>query len=277
MKVGIIGSGFVGTALKSGLKENIESIDIDPKFNTSISDLLVFSPNIVFICVPTPMSEDFDQDISILEEVINELNDKKLECLIVLKSTVLPSHLKKIKKKIPNIIYNPEFLREKHAYEDFVNSKFIIFGGDTVNAKKVAQFYKDCTICKTEDYIFTDLYAASLMKYSINSFLSTKVTFFNELNLLFNESESEESWEKFISMISKDTRIGNSHMSVPGHDGKYGFGGACLPKDSNALYKYSNQIGAELSLLKKAIDINNKIRKKYKTDTREREQNIKFT
>ena len=78
-------------------------------------------------------------------------------------------------------------------------------------------------------------------------------------------------------MISKDTRIGNSHMSVPGHDGKYGFGGACLPKDSNALYKYSNQKGTKLSLLKKAIDINNKIRKKYKTDTREKEQNIKFT
>ena len=66
-------------------------------------------------------------------------------------------------------------------------------------------------------------------------------------------------------------------MSVPGPDGRYGYGGPCFPKDVNALIKYSQEIGAELTLLKKANAINNTIRAKYNDLTiREIEQNIKY-
>ena len=71
--------------------------------------------------------------------------------------------------------------------------------------------------------------------------------------------------------------MGNSHMNVPGPDGRYGFGGPCFPKDVNALIEYSKEIGSELSLLKKANTINNNIRAQYNDVTiREKEQNIKF-
>ena len=66
-------------------------------------------------------------------------------------------------------------------------------------------------------------------------------------------------------------------MSVPGPDGRYGFGGPCFPKDVKALIKYSQEVGSELTLLKKANSINNNIRAKYNNETdREKEQNIKF-
>ena len=94
---------------------------------------------------------------------------------------------------------------------------------------------------------------------------------------LYDSLNSSYDWEDFIKALSKDTRLGSSHMSVPGPDGRLGFGGPCFPKDVNALIKYSQEIGFELNLLKKANSINNNIRAKYNNETaREKEQNIKF-
>ena len=263
MKIGIIGYGFVGKALAAGLNEDVSLLKIDPKLNTNINDLIDFKPNAIFICVPTPMNEDFSQDISILNDVIKKLNVLNLQSLIVIKSTVLPKYIIEIEKQISEFIYNPEFLREKHANQHFIDSKLIVFGQNNTSAKKLEEIYRDHSKCICTDYIYTDAIAASLIKYSINSFLATKVTFFNELNSLFNQSGTEESWDNFILAIANDPRIGNSHMQVPGHDGRLGFGGACLPKDSNAFNIYSEEVGEPLSLLKKVIKTNNKIRAKY--------------
>ena len=277
MKIGIIGYGFVGKALAAGLNEDVSLLKIDPKLNTNINDLIDFKPNAIFICVPTPMNEDFSQDISILNDVIKKLNVLNLQSLIVIKSTVLPKYIIEIEKQISEFIYNPEFLREKHANQDFIESKLIVFGENNTSAKKLEEIYRGHSKCICTDYIYTDAIAASLIKYTINSFLATKVTFFNELNSLFNQSGTEESWDNFILAIANDPRIGNSHMQVPGHDGRLGFGGACLPKDSNAFNIYSEEVGEPLSLLKKVIKANNKIRAKYNVKTlRELEQNIKY-
>ena len=277
MKIGIIGYGFVGKALAAALSDDVKLLKIDPKLNTDISDLIDFKPNVTFICVPTPMNEDFSQDISILQDVIKKLNSLNLKSLIVIKSTVLPNYIIEIEKHIAEFIYNPEFLREKHANQDFIESKLIVFGENNTSAKKLEEIYRDYSKCVCTNYIYTDAIAASLIKYTINSFLATKVIFFNELNSLFNQSGTEESWDNFIFAIAQDSRIGNSHMQVPGHDERLGFGGACLPKDSNAFNIYSEEIGQPLSLLNKVIRTNNKIRGKYNKRTkRESEQNIKF-
>ena len=94
---------------------------------------------------------------------------------------------------------------------------------------------------------------------------------------VFKNLNTETKWSDFINALSKDKRMGSSHMNVPGPDGRYGFGGPCFPKDVSALLEYSKEIGNELSLLKKANAINNSIRAKYNDLTiREIEQNIKY-
>jgi len=277
MKVAIIGLGFVGNSLLNGLKDTVQVKEIDPKLGTNINELKDFSPEIIFICVPTPMSEDKTQDISIIESVVKEIIFLKMESLVVLKSTLLPNYVEELGKKIPRFIYNPEFLREKHADKDFINSELIVFGGIKSEAKNLSRFYQDHTKCICKDHIFTDLITASFIKYTINAFLSVKVIFFNELKELFDASGADEDWEKFTKYLSIDKRIGESHMQVPGHDGRYGFGGACLPKDSDALVKYAQQIEKQLNLLNNAIKLNNDIRSSYNKETdRELEQNIKF-
>ena len=279
MKVGIVGYGFVGRALVSGFLNSTVDLDIiDPKLGTEIKDLNKFNPDIVFVCVPTPMNEDGTQDISIIKEIINDLQNNHLSSLIILKSTILPVYINDIKDFLPSIVYNPEFLREKHALNDFINSELIVFGGDEGTCLKASEFYSKYTKCINKNYIFTDVIAASLIKYTINSFLATKVIFFNEINQVFKSSGTSEDWENFISTLSLDKRIGSSHMMVPGHDSRLGFGGACLPKDSNALLEYAKILGVDLSLLKTTINTNNKIRASYNTRTeREIEQNISYT
>ncbi len=277
MRVSIIGFGFVGKAIANALKTDTKLQKIDPKLNTSNENLRDFIPDIIFICVPTPMNSDGSQNIDILMDIIDDIKSYKLNSLVVIKSTILPSCILKIKESLPKFVYNPEFLREKHANEDFINSDIIVFGGDIESSQELASFYDNFFECTNNDYIFTDLVTASLVKYSINSFLATKVIFFNEINQLFKKSGAKGDWKDFLKILNKDKRIGTSHMEVPGHDGRYGFGGACLPKDSNALVSYAESMNSELDLLKTAIKINNKIRKSYNKNTkREDEQNILF-
>jgi len=277
MKVGIIGFGFVGKALRNGLKDNVLCIEIDPKLNTDIKDLKNFKPDIVFICLPTPMNDDGTQNINIVNNVISELNKFDSNILIVLKSTILPKYIDQISKISSNVVINPEFLRESFADEDFINSNIVVFGGRESNCNQLSYFYENHTNCICREYIVTDAVSASLIKYTINSFLALKVIFFNEMKSVFDNLNSKTEWLDFTNALSKDKRMGDSHMNVPGPDGRYGFGGPCFPKDVSALVEYSKEIGFELSLLKKANTINNNIRAKYNNLTdREKEQNIKY-
>jgi len=277
IKLGIVGYGFVGKATDWGFNKKAEKFIVDPKLNTTIEQLSDFDPEIIFICVPTPMGDDGNQDSAIIEEVYEQLVNLCPKAIKVVKSTVLPSILSKLHKYDDKIIYNPEFLREKHANSDFVNSDMIIFGGDRNIATKVSKAYLNHSRCVTKEHFFTDLESASLIKYSINTFLASKVIFFNEIHAIFEKLEVSDNWNSLKNIISKDKRIGISHMDVPGHDGRKGFGGACFPKDSNALVKYAENIGIDLSSLKTVIRTNNKIRSNYKTlDERESEQNVTF-
>jgi UDPglucose 6-dehydrogenase len=106
-----------------------------------------------------------------------------------------------------------------------------------------------------------DLTTASLLKYTINSWLATKVVFFNELWKLHQSGSSSVPWEQFTDMLSRDSRMGHSHMKVPGPDGDFGFGGHCFPKDTEALLNYASGKNIKLSVLKKATETNNKFRK----------------
>ena len=152
----------------------------------------------------------------------------------------------------------------------------IIFGGDRNISSCVSNAYLRHSRCKTKEHIFTDLKTASLIKYSINTFLASKVIF-NELHSVYEKLDVKYSWESVVNIISRDKRIGDSHMNVPGHDGKRGFGGACFPKDSLALIKFAKNLNVDLNSLISTVKINNKIKSEYNDiDSRESEQNVSF-
>ena len=273
----IVGHGFVGSTLEKSLHDSVERKIADPKYKTDVSDFISFNPSLIFICVPTPSKSNGSIDTSILEEVTKKCINLYPKSIFVIKSTCLPNILVDLKNLSKNIVHNPEFLTEKNAYNDFISSTFQIFGGNKESCVCVSNFLRDHTKCEFSESYYVSIEVSSLIKYTINSFLDLKVVFFNQLKELFDVLEIEEEYDNFINGVSLDGRIGNSHMKVPGPDGRNGFGGACFPKDTNAFIRFFSENNIKLSTLEEAIKFNNQIRKDYSQRLgREKEQNIDF-
>ncbi len=270
LSLGIIGHGFVGKAVSYGFQTpNVKQHLIDPKLGSNIQNDLPKDVDVVFICVPTPMNDDFSINSSIVEKVVAELLEHTTHCPIVIKSTVTPDKLKALPKS-PRIIYNPEFLTEKNANEDFITPEMHVFGGDQKNTHQVERFYEAYSLCRPCPVFHMKMEEASLVKYGVNTFLATKVLWFNQF---FDVVENENAnYNKVISAIATDPRIGSSHTLVPGFDNKRGYGGACFPKDTNAFSTFA----PAFSILKKVIEENNNYRRSYEKDKRELEQNVTY-
>ena len=265
MKLGIVGHGFVGTAVDHGFTRDIQKFIVDPKHNSTntIEDLITFRPNATFVAVPTPQSESGECNTEILEGVMQQLNTSK-GLLVIVKSTVPAYKLQKIQEECINIriVYNPEFLTEKNYIDDFVNPAMHVFGGMNADTDAVEKLYLEHSDCKECPVYKTDLITASMVKYCINSFLATKVTFMNEMYDVLRAARGAD-WNTFTKIIANDPRIGNSHMKVPGNDGQRGYAGSCFPKDTAALAWFAREIlNTQFTQLETSIKINDTLRKK---------------
>lgn len=263
-RLGVIGAGFVGGSVINGFDTpDVEQIIVDPDHSdTTIDQLVEKNPSMVFVCVPTPESGTLgDVDVSIVRQVLSDLWDRNYKGIVIIKSTITPGHLTKMKKDFGvKIVYNPEFLTEANAHHDFINPQMQILGGKWRDCELVEKAYVRYSKVKVVPTFKVDMITASLLKYSINSWLATKVTFMNEIHDLHIKSGAHSTWDQFADMLTRDDRIGNSHTRVPGPDGKFGFGGHCFPKDTKALLHYANKKDADLSVLSRAVKTNNKKR-----------------
>lgn len=147
---------------------------------------------------------------------------------------------------------------------------FHILGGEQWATDKVETLYTQYSLCSHCPSYHMTGEEASFVKYSINTFLAMKVTFFNQLYDAIGETNA--NFATIIKAIGADDRIGPSHTKVPGFDGKQGFGGACFPKDVSAFINYNKQ----LTLLKEAAIINNSYRQQYELDEREKQQHVNY-
>lgn len=256
MKIGIIGLGFVGSAVKNAYDlQGIEIICRDPQLSTSASISELLDADGIFICVPSPRMPSGECDTSILESVLAEL--KEYSGVLISKVTATPTAYKRIYETHPNLVHAPEFLVAATAKEDYINGQFAIIGGNIENCELA---YKIILLGQPKAVLhkFCSIEEASLSKYAINTFLATKIIFMNQLKQLADTLNIEYNVIK--ECITFDSRLGNSHMSVPGPDGSIGFGGACFPKDSEALLYESKELGVRLSLLNEAVYVNKKLR-----------------
>lgn len=272
LQVLIVGHGFVGKAVDYGFSHPmVEKTIIDPKYPDSprLEELHVGKYDLIFVCVPTPFGDGGTIDATILLGVMEKLRGKKIhDNIIAIKSTVTPDILEKVAAH--GVVYNPEFLTEKSANEQFINPPFHIMGGSHGDTQRLASMYKNYSLCAPCDVHEMTIKEASFVKYTINSFLATKVTFFNQI---YDAAiDAGVNFSTIINAVGSDKRIGHSHTRVPGFDGKQGYGGACFPKDTAAFTNYSNK----LTLIEKAITINNQYRLQYEKDEREIEQNVNY-
>lgn len=249
MKVGIIGQGFVGSAVYQKIKQfhTVLTYDIITELSNSSYSDLVKNCEIIFICLPTPMNKDGSCNLDIVKKVLAKLNNET-KAIIVNKSTVVPGSTKEFNNLFKNlkIVFNPEFLTERNAVEDFNNQNRIILGGPKSAVQKLKFFYSN--IFPDATIVGTSSKYAEMTKYLTNSFLASKVSFANEMYEMCNKLNLDYNLLLEYSLLDK--RLGKSHWSVPGPDGDFGFGGRCFPKDLSAIIKLSEKIGSNNILLK---------------------------
>ena len=282
LRMGIVGHGFVGKAVEYGFYHTmVEHFLVDPNYDTSLDDLIKWTPQVVFVCAPTPQnSETGFVDSSIVEDAVLKLMHHT-NAFVVVKSTVTPDIIDRLynsmdPRDFDRFVYNPEFLTEKSACEDFVNAEYHVFGGTASACDEISQIYDVFSNCKSDKYYRMSGCEASFVKYATNAFLATKLTFFNQLRDLVDGFDC--SYNIITRAMGADDRVGIKHTRVPGPDKKRGFGGACLPKDTMALLKFSETRGKEnrFDLLENVLTINNEYRKIYELDQREKVNNITF-
>ena len=272
-KVGIIGLGFVGTAVETGF-QSIADIKIYDKYKPSDSlESTVKNSNILFVCLPTPMLESGECDISIIEkEIDNIASIASKSKIIILKSTVPPGTTDRFQDKYPKhtFIFNPEFLTEKNFINDFLEQDRIILGTSNImkdshnkNILKVYKLYDDFikTQGKPATIFDTSCKIAEMIKYIANCFLATKVMFFNEIYEICKAANIP--FEDAVGLACMDERIGQSHSKVPGPDGQLGFGLSCFPKDLNSLMFFAKQLDVDPMILETVWTKNLLVRKEY--------------
>lgn len=271
IKIAIVGYGFVGKAVEYGFRTNENQIlIIDPAYNDKkISVLDEYQPDLTFVCVPTPMGEDGSIDSTIIEDVMSQLLSVT-SGVIAIKSTITPDIVERI-CRTPRVLYNPEFLTERNAFAEFVNPPFHIIGGHDEMRRTLKMFYVRNSICSPAQFFYMSAKEASFVKYGINTFLASKVIWFNEFKDLVEKHGCR--YNLIANVIGNDERVGSSHTKVPGPDGKRGYGGACFPKDTSALYHFSE---GDLTVLGEIIRANNGYRAPYELDEREKAQGVKY-
>ena len=263
--IGIIGQGFVGNAVYQKFKNyfDVLTYDLDESKSNSTKEDLLFKCNTIFLCLPTPMNTDGSCHTDILKKELDNLDlltdNWETRKTVVIKSTVSPGTTSKWNSSYESldIVFNPEFLTEANAVEDFNNQNRIILGGPRPATTELRRMYSK--VFPKAHIIKTDSTHAEMVKYLTNSFLATKVSFANEIYQICDKLNID--YDKVVEYATLDDRLGKSHWNVPGPDGDFGFGGHCLPKDLSALIYLAMNLHTETNVLNAVEETNDVVRK----------------
>mgnify|MGYP000651484443 CR=1 FL=1 len=247
MRILIAGYGFVGQA-HAQIFEDYHQVLVNDPDKEHFADLQ--HADAIIVCVATPPDNNGHCDFTNIVDVINKAPDVP----ILIKSTISLEGWRYINQQYPNkdIAFSPEFLRADHALEDFKNQKVIYIGGGQLHFWVNLLSNRLNTVielCEPEELI--------LAKYFRNSFLATKVAFFNQIYDLCERLNIEYS--AVAHYVTEDPRIGDSHSFITE---ERGFGGHCFPKDTSAIVSDAMGYGVNLSIIDEAIKYNSALRKK---------------
>ena len=262
--IAIIGQGFVGNSIYQKFKNyfDVHTYDLDKSKSNDTKENVIHQ-QYLFLCLPTPMNTDGSCNVDIIERELENIDliadNHEVVKTVVIKSTISPGTTEKWNKKYEalNIVFNPEFLTEANAVEDFNNQNRIILGGPRPATTELRRLYSK--VFPKAHIIKTDSTHAEMVKYLTNSFLATKVSFANEIYQVCEKLNID--YDKVVEYATLDDRLGKSHWNVPGPDGDFGFGGHCLPKDLSALIYLAMNLDTETNVLNAVEETNDVVRK----------------
>ena len=247
--VGIVGVGFVGSAVKRSFEEKGLSVKAYDKYKESDSFEEVSQCEVVFLNLPTPMIFNGAYDKNAIYETLEKLENSDFCGVAVVKSTVEPGTVQNMNEKYSFfVIHNPEFLTERTAYEDFHNQSHIVLGIDNQcdQTLKVLELFRELypkaeiSLCSSKE--------SEAMKLFCNNFYAMKVMIFNEFYDLCEKQNMK--YDNVVSLMLKNGWINPMHTMVPGPDGNLGYGGNCFVKDTEALKEHMIRKGAMHEMVK---------------------------
>ena len=259
--IGVMGRGFVGNAVAKWFTTKQYTVKSYDKFKKYDSFGDVVESDFIFLCLPTLYSTELrGYDYSALHEVLQKLDKLEYKGLVVVKSTTQPKTVINLQHLYNlEIVHNPEFLTARTSEKDFANQSHIVLGysENEEQLTGIINLYRDnfpeakistCTSTESE-----------LMKIFANSFYAVKIQFFNEMYDLCGKLDS--NYDNVRDLILENGWVNKMHTTIPGPDGSLSYGGACFPKDTQALYNTMVENGTISEVLGATISERNKMRK----------------
>jgi len=267
--IGIVGYGFVGKAVAQ-LKDVLTTYIYDPsnkQHNSLKSKENAYNADIIFVNVPTDLL-DGRLNVAIVEECMEDYKNfsNSNTSTIVIKSTLPVGACDNLSGtfQLPNIVFNPEFLTQRTAMEDFINQEEVYLAGMPKHTEKVKAiyklFFKHHNNVNAEYFETQNYKEIELLKLARNTFYSVKVSYCNNLYNLCKQQQID--YDMFQKHFARAEWVGDQHTYVPGPDGKFGYGGKCLPKDSIELLNFAKSCGTLFNMLKESINFNSTQRDK---------------
>jgi len=266
--IGVVGYGFVGRAVNQ-LAETFPTAIYDPyskEFGTPEHKTRAYNADVIFINVPTDLREG-RLDASIIKSCVDDFvaTNRDSQSIIVIKSTVSVGTCAAIEEQyeLDNVVFNPEFLSQRTAMKDFVEQKELYLAGSEENTAKVRRVYEeffrgmgnnDVKIFETVSWEEIEL-----LKLARNSFYGVKVGFCNYLHNICHKSGID--YDTFAQHFGRGEWVGKQHTRVPGPDGRYGYGGKCLPKDSIEMLNWYKESDILFGILDSSIKFNEEQRR----------------
>jgi UDPglucose 6-dehydrogenase len=252
MKIGVIGKGFVGTAVYEGLGQIDNEMSYhDPKDGTRLQ--AIRHTDIVFVCVPTNMNNDGTCDTSIVEQVLTDLYvDISYEGIVVIKSTIIPGTTESFQSQFPflNICCVPEFLRERSATSDFVlEHDVLIIGCDDYNT---AEAVKRAHGSIPKEVAVMSPIEAELAKYFNNVFNAMRITFANGFYSVCEQLGAD--YQKIYNAMKMRSNIDGHYLRAS--KTMRGFGGYCLPKDTAAFARMVEDLELPSTIFRSIVEDN---------------------
>lgn len=256
MKIGIVGLGAVGSANKHGFEYLGHEISVhDIKLNTKLQDVL--DAEVVFLCVPTPQAADGSCDTSIIENVIEELYLTNYKGIIAIRSTVVPGFTQRMidTYKSLTICFVPEFLRERCAADDFINNHKLLAVGthDIWVYRKVVRAHGN--LPEHTEHLTPN--EAEVLKYYNNVYAALRVTFANVMYEICNKLDCDYATIK--NAYIKTGKATDMYLDV--NPDLRGYGGMCLPKDTQAIAALLQELNLNYDLIQSIHNDNSKFKK----------------
>lgn len=258
-KIIIQGAGIVGQATNMFLKNANAELDI--LYNDPYKDILLSkedwqSADWVVVCVPTDLNEELsvpENSVQNVDDAINAALKKGFKGRIIIRSTIGIAAVKSYLEQLgQNLLIWPEYIREATWQEDAVNARYITLGGEP------AEEFSNLLVNFKGSSFITDPIEAMLAKLSTNTFLAMKVVFANQVKQLADANGA--SYDIVKVLLESEGRLGSSHWTVPGADGKLGFAGKCFPKDVKTFEAELIRAGLYVDMIRGVSDINNELR-----------------